>query len=48
MLWDALVIVGTFVGESTIAFDGHNWVAITDNDGPDANHPHGTLFVRTS
>jgi hypothetical protein len=40
-LWDAVIIVDTFNGDTVTTFDGHNWISITDNDTTD----RATLFV---
>jgi len=30
-LWDAMVVSGTWTSETTVSFDGHTWIAITDS-----------------
>jgi hypothetical protein len=40
-LWDAAVVLDTFVGDTTTTFDSKNWWAVTDNDTGDK----ATLFV---
>ncbi len=41
-LHDAAIMTGTGTGESTVSFDGHTWILITDVDGA---APFGTLAI---
>lgn len=43
-LWDAMIIGGQFDGESTITYDGHTFIAITDMATADYRGS-GTLFI---
>jgi hypothetical protein len=43
-LWDAMIVSGQAVGETTITFDGHTFIAITDQCGL-SRKGIGTLYV---
>lgn len=43
-LWDAIVVSGAWTSETTVTFDGHSFLAITDS-APSANNADQTLFV---
>lgn len=43
-LWDAMAMGGLFDGETTISFDGHTFIAVTDQCSQERNGI-GTLFV---
>jgi len=40
-LWDTVIVMAEFPGDTTTTFDGHNWWGITDTDNGD----YATLFV---
>jgi len=45
-LWDAAILTDSIASETSLAFDSHNWLTITNsNAGLAAAHPRGTLVV---
>jgi hypothetical protein len=43
-LWDAIVVSGTWTSETTVSFDGHNFIAITDTATASLGQTQ-TLFI---
>ena len=48
MLWGAVLLSGTQAGETTYTFDGHNWIAATNNCVSDGTWRPGTLLLATN